>query len=143
MTLTWKFIVYGIPKAQGRHRTSSFIASGKAFSHMYEANKDKVNKDNIRAQVVNQNPTLIKVPVVVNMLFYLPRPKNHYGKKGLLPSAPKKMITKPDLDNLEKAVMDALTGVCWEDDRLIVGKTSMKEYVEEEMSPRTEITVMT
>lgn len=35
-------------------------------------------------------------------------------------------VTDPDLDNMEKAVCDALNGIVWKDDRLVVGKSSAK-----------------
>lgn len=35
---------------------------------------------------------------------------------------------KPDLDNLEKAVMDALNGIAWRDDSQIVTKMAQKKY---------------
>lgn len=37
---------------------------------------------------------------------------------------------KPDLDNLEKAAMDALTGVLWVDDCQVVAKQSSKGFAE-------------
>lgn len=129
------FIVLGEPQSQGRHRTRAFVAGGRAIAQTYEAKKDKVNKVNIRAQVVNQNPVLYRGDgkgIMLSIIFVLPRPKNHYGKKGnLLPSAPKDHTTKPDLDNLVKAIMDALTGICWEDDKQISAQIVVKSYVDE------------
>ena len=37
---------------------------------------------------------------------------------------------KPDLDNLDKAVMDALNKVAYKDDSQIVAKVSKKHYAE-------------
>ena len=37
---------------------------------------------------------------------------------------------KPDLDNLEKAVLDAGNGILWKDDALVVVKTACKIYGE-------------
>lgn len=131
------FIVLGEPQSQGRHRTRAFVAGGRAIAQTYEAKKDKINKGNIRAQVVIQKPGPVMFTgngkgIALNILFYLPRPKNHYGKKGnLLPSAPADHTTKPDLDNLVKAVMDALTGICWEDDKQIASQIVIKSYVDE------------
>lgn len=117
------------------------MVGDKPIAQVYESKKDKQNKSNIRAQVVMQHPELYMGPIILNLLFYLPRPKAHMGKKGVKASSPKAHMTKPDLDNLEKAVMDALTGVCWVDDRLIVGKSSVKRYADEQYPPSTEIYV--
>ena len=35
-------------------------------------------------------------------------------------------VTDPDLDNMEKAISDAMNGIVWKDDRLLVEKTSIK-----------------
>jgi len=59
-------------------------------------------------------------PVEVNVIFMIKKPK----------SAPKKRIfptVKPDLDNLGKAVLDAMNGLMWLDDNQIVS-LSFKEY---------------
>lgn len=46
--------------------------------------------------------------------------------------------TKPDIDNVQKAVMDALTGVWYVDDSQIVESHVGKWYSE---NPRVEVTV--
>jgi Holliday junction resolvase RusA-like endonuclease len=71
--------------------------------------------------------------VIVKMTFRLERPKKHYvaGNKmrELREDAPHFVEQDPDLDNLEKAVMDALTSAfAWTDDNLVVKKTSEKIY---------------
>ena len=42
----------------------------------------------------------------------------------------KRPTVKPDLDNLDKAVMDALNKVAYKDDSQIVAKVSKKHYAE-------------
>jgi len=52
--------------------------------------------------------------------FYFPRPKAHYrtGKYAgvLKDAAPDIHTVTPDIDKLERCVLDALTGICWRDD---------------------------
>lgn len=72
-------------------------------------------------------------PVVVSLTFYMPRPKS----RRLDTWVP----TTPDLDNLEKSVLDALNEVAYTDDRLVVVKSSSKRYVSGG-SPRVEIAVI-
>jgi Holliday junction resolvase RusA-like endonuclease len=78
------------------------------------------------------NPAYGRDPVGVSFDFRFPRPRSHYGKRGLLPSAPRHMVTKPDLDKLIRAALDALTGIIWRDDAQVVrfGEPS-KDYVAE------------
>lgn len=42
-------------------------------------------------------------------------------------------ITKPDIDNADKAILDALNGVVWEDDKCIYKLTSMKVWGHSDM----------
>lgn len=67
--------------------------------------------------------------------FMLPRPKGHF-KTGKLffetrKSAPAFHTKKPDLDNLEKSTMDALTNAgVWLDDSQVAFKDTAKRYTE-------------
>lgn len=67
-------------------------------------------------------------PLAVTMVFTLQRPKGHMGAKGLRPSAPEYPMTKPDALKLARAVEDALTGIVWRDDALIVREVIWKVY---------------
>lgn len=71
-------------------------------------------------------------PVDVALTFYLTRPKNHYGTgrnaERLKQSAPSFPAVHPDIDKLTRAVLDALTGICFEDDRQVVGLVVAKRY---------------
>lgn len=69
------------------------------------------------------------VPLVVNLIFGMPIPKSTSKKKAkvMLEGAIKHTKT-PDIDNLQKAVLDALNGLAWEDDSQIVKVTAEKEY---------------
>lgn len=79
--------------------------------------------------------SLLDEPLHVDIVFVMPRPKEHYGtgrnagelKKWALDEP---MITKPDREKLERAVFDALTGVVWIDDSRVVGGTPRKRYVQ-------------
>ena len=53
-------------------------------------------------------------PLRVDITFVLPRRKALIWKTKPMPRLPH--VTKPDRDNLDKAVMDALTGLAWQDD---------------------------
>lgn len=60
-------------------------------------------------------------PVAVGLVFVRGRPKSHARAGGkLAPAAPCFPSSTPDVDKLERAVLDALTGVCWRDDAQVV-----------------------
>jgi crossover junction endodeoxyribonuclease RusA len=71
-------------------------------------------------------------PLVVNLTFYFPRPKKHFRSNGLLKDVvPYWHTSIPDRDNLDKAVLDALTQLCiWEDDCLVCDGRIRKLYVQ-------------
>lgn len=72
---------------------------------------------------------LFDCAVLVEMTFFLPRPKSHYGKKGLLASAPHYPIGRPDVLKLTRSTEDALTGIIWKDDSFNVEIVLRKNYV--------------
>jgi Holliday junction resolvase RusA-like endonuclease len=74
---------------------------------------------------------LMRGPLAMTLRFVVRRPKGHYGKRGLLPSAPPFPTTKPDLLKLARGVEDALSGVVYGDDAQIVRELLIKEYGEE------------
>ena len=76
--------------------------------------------------------TVFDWPVVVSLVFYMPRPKSRRLDFWV--------PTTPDLDNLEKSILDALNGVAYTDDRLVVAKSASKRYAGDE-GPSVEITV--
>lgn len=79
---------------------------------------------------------IITVPMRVTMVFFMPRPKGHYGKQGVLTkSAPVYHCVKPDHIKLARAVEDALNKVVWSDDSLIVSGTSEKKYSGRNITP--------
>jgi len=81
-------------------------------------------------------------PLCVNITFYFPRLKGHYRKDGTLkPNAPLLCTSKPDKDNLEKAVFDVLTAAgMWVDDALICDGWTKKRYANGASGARIVIT---
>lgn len=71
-------------------------------------------------------------PVYVQINWFMPRPKSHHTSKGALKaSAPRWHECKPDADNLEKAVLDALTDLgLWRDDSQVCHVSKSKIYGE-------------
>lgn len=129
-----KFTVLGEPKSQPRPR----IGRNK---RMYDpACKDKDTFAVIAQQYAPMIP--MEGPIKIKILCYFNRPKSHYrsGKYSeiLRDTAPRFVTKLPDIDNLMKFVMDALTGIYWKDDRQIFCGMCIKEYSEQ---PRTEVII--
>ena len=82
--------------------------------------------------------------VKLTVEFFLPRPAGHFGRRGLLPSAPALPIgARDDLDKLVRAIGDAATvaGV-WRDDGQVVDCRSSKDWAEPEEGPGVRIGIV-
>jgi len=90
----------------------------------------------------NYNGDVLAGPISLSLVFYLPRPKSHFGTGRnagkLKPSARKYPTTTPDLTKLVRAVEDALKGVTWKDDSQVVYQLNTKFYRER---PGVEVTI--
>jgi Holliday junction resolvase RusA-like endonuclease len=124
-----EFTFEGIPKAQGRPR---FARMGK-FVKAYDPKKSRDYKDNISAQIVAQPHIMAMkgIPVELTLSVYLPRPQAHYNTKGLIKdrfTGTPPHVSKPDLDNIEKAIKDACKGILWADDSQVWHVDKRKVY---------------
>jgi Holliday junction resolvase RusA-like endonuclease len=82
------------------------------------------------AGVAMSGGPLLEGPLLLELSFYVPRPKGHYGARGLRPSAPAYPTVKPDVLKLARAVEDALTGTLFRDDAQVVRELLVKVYGE-------------
>jgi Holliday junction resolvase RusA-like endonuclease len=71
-------------------------------------------------------------PLAVRFDFVVPRPRGHYGtgrNAGIVrDSAPLYPSVKPDITKLIRSSEDALTGILWIDDALIICQSATKSY---------------
>jgi Holliday junction resolvase RusA-like endonuclease len=130
--MTIEFFASGEPKGQPRPRAFAF--NGKA--RIYDCGSAEGWKSQI-AEAVRPHlpPTPLTSPLQMNIRFFFPRPKSHYrtGKNAgiLKDTAPIAFTSKPDIDNLQKAVMDALMIVgLIKDDSQVVEIAAGKSYAE-------------
>ena len=133
---TIDFFVPGLAATKG---------SAKGFGFIRKAGP---RKGSIGVSIVNDNPRAkawaatvslaahaamagkwpIEKPVRVEIDFFLPRPKSHYLRGVLRPTAPRHVATKPDGDKLVRCFWDALTRVAFVDDSQIVEWAGSKFY---------------
>lgn len=125
---TIEFFVTGEPKGQPRPR--AFARGGKA--RVYDPGTAEGWKGQIALAVREHLPKRpIDTAAGVQLNFYIARPRGHFGKRGLRPSAPEHPTGSPDLDNLAKAVLDALVELGFlRDDRLVRRLSLSKHYAE-------------
>jgi crossover junction endodeoxyribonuclease RusA len=142
-----RIVVVGVPAPQG---------SMKAFIHKRRVDQKPfavLTSDNPRTkgwrqtiadvvgrELAGENRGLFfDGPVLLDVTFYLPRPKDLLTIKKAARAFPH--LTKPDLDKLLRAAADSLKHVVWTDDSQITDITTRKRYVTPGEYPRAEITI--
>lgn len=137
-----EFFAEGIPK--GQPRPKAFARNGHAA--VYDPGTAEGWKDCIRSAARRHRPAQpLQGPIRMSMQFFMPRPKAHYrtGKHAgvLREDAPHWHIAKPDLDNLQKAVLDALKdiGMFADDAQWCVSGAITKTYASDRHGVMVEI----
>lgn len=129
MTNSIAFTVPGQPQGKGRPRV------GKVGGHarMFTPSKTVAYEGLIShaGQAAMHGRPLITGPVHVVLDIRLQVPVSWSKKKQAEALAGQVMpTTKPDIDNVEKAIFDGLNGVAWKDDVQVVGVSKRKRYSE-------------
>ena len=86
--------------------------------------------------------TLIRGPVSMSCVFLFHRPKGHWNKHNLKPSAPRHHCVKPDGSKLLRSTEDALSKLVYEDDARIVSGSFHKRYTIGAEHPGAIITII-
>lgn len=134
--MIYHFTIKGNPKAKQSVR---FTKTG----HKYQPKELIQEEKNIRSQIIEQLPPnfeLLKNAIKLEVVFYFP-PLKTFNKKimnDIEKGLPVPKTTKPDLDNLEKMVLDAMQGVVYLNDSQIYYKSSQKYYSN---TPQINITI--
>lgn len=124
------FFVHGTPK--GQPRPKAFFRGGKAA--VYDPGTAEGWKGCLALAAQEKRPQKpLLGPLELLLKFYFSRPKSHFrtGKRSneLRESAPYHHTGKPDVDNLAKAVMDAMTQLgFWQDDSQVAKITVTKHF---------------
>lgn len=135
-----RFEVAGRPIPQGSAR--AFAGKGKAAGRAFITNDPTGSiskwRGDIRSAIADLRPDRPAAgPVRMVLIFGFARPKAHYlGLTStrrvpvLRPDAPTFHLAAPDTDKLERAVLDALTGVVYLDDSQVFDVAGRKRWVE-------------
>lgn len=114
--MTYTMTVNTTPVPKGRPRFYGNHAVTPEKTRMYEA-------------LIRDSWTYGKMegPIIVSMKFTFEIPKS-YSKKKRSELLYRPKTTKPDLDNLVKAVLDGLQGEAFDDDSIVCGIVATKGY---------------
>ena len=136
------FTIPGIPVAQPRQRHRVVSAGNRVFATNYTPRKDPVNSFKAAAMYAAQQaydgPPL-DGPVKVSVVFAMPRPARLVWKKRPMPR--EMHVGKPDIENLVKSLLDAMTGILWRDDAQVCSLNAFKVIAAGEESPHVALVV--
>lgn len=133
MTQSISFFVQGDPAAQPRARACTrFAKGGRRVIGVRNPPTADGWKTLILLEAKKHRPsTPFDGPVRVDIVFNFRRPQAHFNGVLLRNNAPLYHITKPDRDNLEKAVLDVLTKAeYWRDDCQVCAGQVSKFYAD-------------
>lgn len=131
--------VIGTPAPQGSKR--AYVRGGRAV--LVESSPAvRTWREDVRAACREQwHHNVLTGPVSIAVAFRWRRPRGHYGRRGLLPSAPEHKTTAPDLDKVLRATLDALTGQVLADDSLVVAVRTGKAWAAVDELPGATIVI--
>ncbi|ADF42492.1 RusA-like Holliday junction resolvase [Synechococcus phage S-CBS3] len=129
--MNYSFTVWGIAAPQGSKR---HVGKGVMLE-----SSDRVRpwRQDVRFAALEERPSNwdMATPMRLDLVFWFPRPASHYGTRNgisyLKANAPIEPVSARigDIDKLQRAVFDALTGVAYLDDRQVVEVEARKAYL--------------
>lgn len=123
-----QFHVDGQPIGQGRPR---FVSRGK-FVRAYDPKKSRDYKNSIKAilsECYFDDPIEKDIPVkvIIKAVFPIPKSYTKKRKQGIIEGL-ERPTKKPDIDNIEKIILDAMSGVVYYDDAQVCSTSVIKKY---------------
>jgi len=116
------------PVAKGRPRFAKVCGNVKVFTPKKTLDYEELVRASVSSEFsLNASPDSL----LVKLEFHMPIPKSWSKAKKLHATSGKlRHVSKPDVDNLAKAVLDALKGLVFVDDSQITGLAVRKSYSE-------------
>lgn len=141
------FTVPAIPVAQPRQRSRTIrTKTGREFAHNYTPARHPVNAFKASVQLAAHqkvarasNGVPYDGPIELIATFVMPRPRVKVWKRKPMRREPH--IARPDIDNLLKALADALSGILWRDDAQVYAVDAGKVIAAGDETPHVEVTV--
>lgn len=139
--MDFEVVIPGEPRSLRRAR------AGRRGAHvvMYDPAGNVSDKGEVRAALAHamagRSPLPPGVPVAVHVIAVHQLPASKHRKRDPRPSEPK--VSKPDLDNVLKLILDAATGVVWHDDCQVASALIEKRVGAQGEPPRTQVGIWT
>ena len=102
-------------------------------------------RQDVKFAAIDQKPVdwNTSSPMALSVVFRFQRPASHFNKNGLSSTAPLHCISarNGDLDKLVRSTNDALTGVLFDDDKLVIHINATKRFCVQGEQPGAVITL--
>ncbi len=118
--------IRGEPIAQPRPRVVTIAGRARAISAPRKHPVTDWKKRIMVALAQQFDGEILDGPIHLDVLFLMPRPKRLYRKKD--PLGEVWHTSRPDADNLIKAVKDAMNSIVWKDDSQVCELVVTKKY---------------
>lgn len=144
---TYTLMVPAVPTAQPRTKATAFGGKARVYTPQTIGKDENKRPHPIHAfkatvrMVAQQayDSTPLTGPLRVDCVFVFPRHSNKFWKSK--PTPRYFHTVKPDRDNLDKAVLDALKGTVLADDASVCGGEIWKYHAAGDEQPHCEITI--
>lgn len=128
-----EFTVFHEPIGQPRHR----VSTRGSHARMYLPSSHPVHGFKKAIQLAFGQKKCFQLGVEIEIQAWFPRPKSKIWKTRQMPAY--RHTKKPDIDNVTKAILDALNGLAWVDDAQVCSATIRKYVCDGVSVPRVEI----
>lgn len=137
LRMNYDFIVPGKPMGKQRPKATNRGRYTKVYTP-----KETISYENLVIAMFQQiyphaKPLEGEVRGCIKAFYPIPLSTSNKRKQAMLEGVIRPQV-KPDLDNIEKIIYDALNGIAYVDDSHIIEMTISKHYSD---SPRVEITI--
>jgi len=135
MTASVYFVVTGKPNGKGRPRASTRGGFVRMYTDAKTLGYEAAIADEAARAMGEMEP--FETPVQMQVSCYYPIPKS-WSKKKRQDAVDGELYpkVKPDLDNVAKAVLDAINGIVYVDDAQVINLVATKRYATD---PRVEV----
>lgn len=120
------FKIEGLPKGKGRPR---FTRSGHTYTpgttRKYEALVTARAKEAMIGKRKIEKPNAVRVDILA--IFPVPSSWSKKRRTAALQGV-EHHVSKPDLDNVQKAILDGMNGIVFEDDSQVIDSRTRKAY---------------
>lgn len=128
------FVIPGKAVGKGRPRATS----RGGFARMYTPKATVDYEERVRAAYTDAGGKMLKGPIGLNIYVHQQVPKS-WSKAMKEAMHGEWCERKPDLDNVEKIIADALNGVAYEDDSSICHVYKRRHWVSQESSVQVHV----